>query len=521
MAAYQPLNNAFLNQFKASQNQGNQFLNNYNSSTNQNMGTKATAPVTTTPSNTIAPKYQQDTSPNTGLTLDQFNKNLTNYYAQNPSVSTGSKINDTGSNTAPLANTSNQSQNSSTEQTGAYNANPALISTLANQSLGQNLKLAQQAQDISNKAGQQISDIGQTGAKARAGYLTTGTSPVGEGNAAVLNQSIAAQQQAVAQGAQQALQGVGYGLNAQGQIQSALGTAAGLTQPQMQFGQLTNPQTGLPVSGGAYGSNPQLMTAVSQALQLVQAGADPNDPQVQALISTFGLPGQSLFTQGLQQISGGTYNPTALSTSAQNTAALGANAQIQAYNLNLGLQQLKTLQPVIQTFLSTAGINSTDSPLYNQPINSYLAKLGNPAAVAQYQYMINDLQKFASQMLAAGAGGTPTGVQAATDLMNPALLSVGQIQYALNTLDALGTDQVAILQQQARATGNTGYAGNPASTVSNVDVSPVGTALGAGITSPVGQFSAGLGLSAASWAKGVLSDLGGEILGFITRGLIK
>ena len=77
MAAYQPLNNAFLNQFKASQNQGNQFLNNYNSSTNQNMGTKATAPVTTTPSNTIAPKYQQDTSPNTGLTLDQFNKNLT------------------------------------------------------------------------------------------------------------------------------------------------------------------------------------------------------------------------------------------------------------------------------------------------------------------------------------------------------------------------------------------------------------------------------------------------------------
>ena len=228
-----------------------------------------------------------------------------------------------------------------------------------------------------------------------------------------------------------------------------------------------------------------------------------------------------MVTQGLQQISGGTYNPTALSTSAQNTAALGANAQTQAYNLNLGLQQLKTLQPVIQTFLSTAGINSTDSPLYNQPINSYLAKLGNPAAVAQYQYMINDLQKFASQMLAAGAGGTPTGVQAATDLMNPALLSVGQIQYALNTLDALGTNQVAILQQQARATGNTGYAGNPASTVSNVDVSPVGTALGAGITSPVGQFSAGLGLSAASWAKGVLSDLGGEILGFITRGLIK
>jgi len=114
---------------------------------------------------------------------------------------------------------------------GAYNqganttqqASSGLLTSLAN-----NQALAKRAQDIASAAGQQISNIGGEGARGEAGYLTTGTSPVGEGNAAVKALATAAQQQAVAQGANMALQGTAQGLTAQGQTQQGYGTAGGL-----------------------------------------------------------------------------------------------------------------------------------------------------------------------------------------------------------------------------------------------------------------------------------------------------
>lgn len=279
----------------------------------------------------------------------------------------------------------------------------------------------------------------------------------------------------------------------QGLKQSGLTSAAGLAQPVGQFGMLTNPQTGQPLNTQIFQS------AIQQAQQLVNSGTPVNDPSVQALLSPFGFVGPLAFNSAMQASQGSGWNPAVQNATAGQNISQGTVTQGQAYNLNLGLQQLKTIQPIINNFLSTAGISPTDVPAMNAQIGTYIANLKNPAAATQYQYMINDLQKFASQMLSAGAGGTPTGVQAATDLMNPQNLSMNQIKYALSTLDTLGTNQVAILQQQSAASlgGNTGYAGNPASVSTNIPAAPANPASGGINSNPF--VEAGVGSAINLW----------------------
>ena len=201
------------------------------------MGTKATQPTTPSPTNTIAPKFTDPAQ------QTQYDKTMGMFKNDTPSKPIEAP---TTSIKLPKATNTDKSTDAPTTP---KNSNQGYITQLADQSKARNLELANQANKIATQAGQRISDIGQQGAMAAAGYRTTGTSPVGEGNAAVINQSTAAQQQAVAQGANMQLAGVQQGLSAQGQTQSALGQAAGYTQPTTQFGVLTNPQTGQPVSG--------------------------------------------------------------------------------------------------------------------------------------------------------------------------------------------------------------------------------------------------------------------------------
>lgn len=303
-------------------------------------------------------------------------------------------------------------------------------------------------------------------------------------------------------------------ITSQGQQIGAAEQAGSLSQPVGQFGLLTNPQTGQPLNTGVFQS------AIQQAQQLVNNNVPVNDPSVQALLSPFGFVGPLAFNQAMQSSQnsqGGTWNPAAQSAATSQNITQGVGSQQQAYNLNLGLQQLKTIQPVIQNFLQTSGINPTDLPVMNTQIGTYIANLKNPAATVQYQYMINDLQKFASQMLQAGAGGTPTGTQAATDLMNPQNLSMNQIQYALNTLDALGSNQVGVLQQQSQASlgGQQGqYAGNPATVSSSVPIAP-NNAGSPQNESPLSEAGKGTLLGAASWGLNQAQNLGGELLSFI------
>jgi len=169
------------------------------------------------------------------------------------------------------------------------------------ESLKNNEKIAKEAQRIASTAGQQIGEIGDAGARAQAGYRTTGTAPVGEGNAAVNAQTTAARQQAIAAGANTALQGTAQGLTAQGQTQSGfnqagslgltaqgqglsgLGTAAGYAAPQ-QYGLNTQPYNPLTDSYGGGGSG----GAVNRGIQAANiASATELTNQKNQLQSTF------------------------------------------------------------------------------------------------------------------------------------------------------------------------------------------------------------------------------------------
>ncbi len=183
----------------------------------------------------------------------------------------------------------------------------------------------QDARDISAKYAQQYGDIGQQGARAQGGYKTTGTSPVGEGNAAVVAQTTAAQQNAIAQEAQQELQGVGYqqsglnqagGLGASQQSQNigALGNAAGYSSPSFQgygAGQYVSPlgET-IPNQTSQYGAGPQAASNVQSIKDYTTQlnNIDSQLPTIQPTIDALntyaksgGLSSDAPFLSALQQ----------------------------------------------------------------------------------------------------------------------------------------------------------------------------------------------------------------------------
>ena len=263
--------------------------------------------------------------------------------------------------------------------------------------------------------------------------------------------------------------------------QIAAGQAVGgLTQPVGQFGVLTNPQTGQPING---------QTAAEAAqqggyIQGLQSGA-----QAQGAV-------------------GGT-------TNASNASATGT----QAFNLDLALKQVDAVTPLLTNVMQAAGISNANSPLYTQPINTYISQLQNPQAYKSYQLFLQTLNKYTQQIIGAGGVGTPTGVQAAAALENPDGLSMAQIQKYLVDLNTDGQNQKAKLQEQTNQAGGSGiYTGSPASTSTNIAPTTANTSQntpGAGATTPVGQYAAGQGLGLLSWAQGVASNLGPEIASFI------
>lgn len=417
---------------------------------------------------------------------------------------------DTGTSTVQTTNTSNANGSlTATDPNGLYGQ---LIAQLQARSQAPSADyLAQQAQ-----ANQYNEALKQSRMNEAQGLASNASNPIPlefqQGRAQVLQSQYAQEQAALGSAFQGAATLQGAANTQQGLEQQGLGTAAGFAQPVGQFGMLTNPLTGQPLNSGL------LSGPVQQAVQLVKNGADPQGSAVQSLLSPLGLAGQSQFTAALQGSSGGTYNPSAQSAAVNQNVAQGTQAQGQAFQLDTALKQTSTIEPLFTSILSSSGINSTDSPLYNQPINNYLAKLGNPAAVAQYNLLLNSLQKFSSQIVGAGGVGTPTGVQAATDLQNPGNLSLAQIKYYLDTLKTDGGNQLSVLQRQTNSSygGNVGqYSGNPANPSSGITVAPQSTAIGGGATTPGSQFVGGIALGAGSWALGQAKNLGGEVASFI------
>lgn len=429
--------------------------------------------------------------------------------AQMAQIDASKNAQNTQSNTNINNYNSNQAQGNYAPNTGNQSTNQSQDITQS----GLIQKLMQLQQGLGPAAGKTAEQIANLKKDLATQLGNTYTNPIPlefqTGRAGVLK-NMEAQQESALQGQLQNQLGIANA--GAGMINSAIGATA----PVMQFGQITNPQTGLPVSVGSYEGNYQLQNAVSQAVQLVRNGASPNDPNVQALIAPFQLPGQSLFNQAMQQVSSGTYNPTALGTQVSTNMNLGSQYQQQSTEMDTALKQIDAITPLAVNFMNKSGLNSSDSPLYNKPINDYVAKLGNTAAGVQGAAIINDIKKYASQVLAAGAGGIPTDVSNAMAAVDPGTLNAAQLQTYLATLKYLGQNQLSVLQSQKNsAYGNAGgYGGTSTGITNTVPIGAPNKSPGSGVMSPAGQAAAGAGL-------GIGTDLvktatsGGNILSFI------
>lgn len=286
---------------------------------------------------------------------------------------------------------------------------------------GSNVALGQNAQDIARRAGEDIARVGQTGAKGQAGYVTTGTSPVGEGNAAVLGQTTAKQQQAIAEGAAQALEGnqqaiaatgqgqTGYNeagnlaLAGRGQNITALGSAGNLSQPVSQFGVLGTPQ-----SVGPFGSNTGAAAFQGGYIGGQQAAGQTAAQMTVANTAAKGIEGT------IQQY---------LQTNPQlnvSTSTIANAAQQWLQGKQLGDPAYQTLFNYLNEYISTLapilGVGGDTTNLKTEIAQSFVNAKASGQSIAQ---VLQNIGKLADQKLqniiSAGqgggqvAGGVPTG----------------------------------------------------------------------------------------------------------------
>lgn len=367
--------------------------------TTQTMGNVATSPTPKPTTNTIPASQTQpvQTSSNPYIPLSQFN--LANYVTDPNKFAQGTQImNQAGynANGTPLATSATTAPNAtgvanpSSANTGLVGgqtaANPnvtnqGLLNQLASQGVNRNAELAAQAKAIADTAGQRIADIGDVTGRQKTGYLTTGTSPVALGNASVVAQTGAERQQAVASGANMQLQGVAQGLTAQQQAQGALGTATGYSQPTTQFGVLTNPQTGLPISGNV--GNAVTMGTNIQSIQDGQAKINAIDQQ-----------------------SGG----------AKSNLQLAINVAKQLPGMNSNA-------PIVNAFQQAFGSNFTQSPQYaafQAQINSIktaYAAMGIDPGIVDWTNISVDQLNYLAQTLDKNIANVKGGIQYNIDLL--------------------------------------------------------------------------------------------------------
>lgn len=363
------------------------------------------------------------------------------------------------------AQTPTTSATQTSSPSGAPTSYPGIVGGLVDAS-NKNATIGQNAADIAAKFGQQYSDVGTQAAKAQAGYLTTGTTPVAEGNAAVVANTAANQQKAIAEGESAALQGTAQQLTGQSQQQSGLNQAGNLAAPVnvTPGNALVNPQTGTEQYSGLGG-----------------------------------LTGLGI---------------------AQQNIAQGKAYQQQAADLSTTLGQIDQLTPTLTNFLNTSGLNQQGTPFYNQSIKSYIGSVKDPSAVASLNTMLADLKTYTAQVLGA-SGLNPTEVSSTVNSFDPSNLNAEQMTAFVSNLRNLGQIRLKPLQDSAAASyssGTTPYVGDSANPSVNSASAEQNNSTATSVVgnSDLGQGLAGLGINALGGLEGVMSTIAGtaaKILG--------
>lgn len=328
------------------------------------------------------------------------------------------------------------------------------------------------AQEIANTAGQAMSNVGTLGARGEAGYRTTGTSPVGEGNAAVLAQTTAAQQNAIAQGANMELAGNAQGLQAQGQAQSGLTSAAG--QGLSGQGQLLNAAQNQAsraqgAAGTVFGAGLNTPTGYGQATFNPLTGFSSGGGQVQP-----GDPFYATLQQAAQQAANGQYsaipgsitsnpvlnaqmnelakqiNPNYNPVTSAAQSAVSAQQVGNVANMTTAYKSAANLGSQLNDLITTFGINPGDI----NAVNTGIQKIAQNTSSSQYKALnnlITDLVATYSSILTPGAS-TDTARATAASLLD-ASAKGSAITQTLKDLDE---------QAKAKISGQTtGYGETP------------------------------------------------------------
>lgn len=371
----------------------------------------------------------------------------------------------TSSDTAPTQNPPQQttfttpsgarvdSQTGQMTSPGPTPSYPGLISTAAQG----NAAIGQSAADIAAQYGKKIAEVGQQGAMGQAGQLTTGTSPVAEGNAAVTQQTTAERQTALAQGETAALAGTSQQLTGQSQLQSGLTAAGQLNTPANQFIQVPYSSQvigadGKPVGGGSIGTLPQVaQDAINLQIQRVKSGLSTIG-DAQSAISAYGQAGINALQKGL----GSNFNVNASNASA-GTTATGQQIQTAADSTNKALDTLSSAFMGLPAF-QTGGIPATNS------IAQWIGTALGDSALQQYKTNLADAR---SQLIGVlnSAGGTPTGNEATANQYLPDNMTVDQFKQNVGTAQNPGIVRQLIAQKVGAFTssGQQNTSSNPSS----------------------------------------------------------
>lgn len=324
-------------------------------------------------------------------------------------------------------------QNSSAQPVTIKGLFPDILSSLVG--LGSQYKdLSTKAQGITDDAGQQIADVGQQGAKFIAGQKTTGTSPVAEGNAAVTAQTTAAQQQAIAQGAQVQLGGIDRQITGLQNTASALNNAGGLSQPNpAQYGQTVfDPVTGTYSGGG--GLPPEVMQQYAQMAAQGQYSAIPSfitsNPVLSAQLNAAAKSLNPNYTPLQSVAQGASVGDLTNQVSSIQSQANGAEKNFDLM-VNIARQ---------------GGVNDVNVPILNNLQNNVNRGLTSSAAVANFQSLIQSVR---SQYAAILGGGTVTveALQEAQTLV-PNDISISALQSLGAVLKADAQNRVQGINQQ-------------------------------------------------------------------------
>lgn len=340
-----------------------------------------------------------------------------------------------------------------------------------------NTAIGDEAKRISEQYGNEINRVGQLGAGAVAGNLSTGSNVVGTGNANLAAQSVSARMNALAQAQEAALKGTGQQLTAQDQMANAygtalsgantqqgqqisgLGTAAGYGQP-LNVGynaQILDPFTGQPTGGGSnnlgiggyanYNTAEQVMGLISQypdagysynqnltPQQNLQAAqqAIQSSPTYQR--STYGTPGQN----------------TVQGATVVQTAQQGYSQSLQEYNQLLANYQNADEQATnALNIMRESGINPTDLKVAGKKI----AEIKRQLSSVQQQKFDTALQEAVnafSGIVNSYGGQPPTEVTAAMARIIDPNSSIGAIDAALTQLKKAGSTRLGTEYQRVQ-----------------------------------------------------------------------